>query len=489
VTDTTTSRAGSHPCPDDVVLDRYRLVDRAGEKSESTLWRGFDQRLARPVSIRLAPLDSPIAPRLREAAVAASRVTDRRAVPILDIVDDDESGQLVIVTEWLAGTFFGEYLAARHGEPLPPREAATLALEVARFLSSAEASGVTHAHLRPNAVMITDSGEVRVRGLAIDQALHGVEPAVDPVLADVHGAGAVLFAGLTGRWPGALDDSRLPDVPTLGGGRTPWPSRVVADVPSDLDEIAARALQTTHPPKGLGHFVNVADVAEALAASLVRAPHVPVRRGVGRAVLRVAAVATVLLAALGLAGLGLNMIRGLGGDPLTVTRVATSSTASAPAPTPTASTPGPAADQVLPIVSVADFDPYGGDKHENSSEAPLADDDNPATAWYTVHYRAPDLSGKPGVGLLVDLGAPRPVDAVSLRLAGIGTNLSLLATDDPAAPVASFTTMAQVVGAGTSVTIRVPRPVTTRYLVVWLTGLPPIDGAYQGGIADIKVLG
>jgi serine/threonine protein kinase len=486
VTDTTTTRAGGSPCPDDVILGRYRLVDRVGDTAGTTVWHGYDERLARAVSLRFAPLDSAVAEVLREAAIRASRVSDRRAVAVLDVIDDVESGQLVVVSEWLRGTAFGDYLAARRGDPLPPREAATLALEVARFLAAAEAADVTHGRVRPNAVIVTDSGEVRVRGLAVDQALHGSELGIDPRLADVHGAGAVLYAGLTGRWPGDLDAEHLPGVPAVSGGRTPWPSRVVADVPADLDEIAARAVQTTNPPKGLGHFSSVADVEAALASSLVAAPAPPVRRSWARPLLRAVAVATAVLAAIGLAGLGVGMIRGLGGSPLVVARGG-NDPSQAPSSTP-GTKPSTAGETLLPIVSVRDFDPLGN-ASENPALAPLAIDADPVSAWRTVSYKRPNLSGKPGVGLLLDLGAPRPVDAVTLRLVGVGTSLSVLATDDPSKPVATFTTLAEVTKAGAVLPLRVPRSVTTRYVVIWITGLPSVDGRYQGGIADVRVLG
>ncbi len=486
MTDTATTRAGGAPCPDDVVLGRYRLVDRVGDTAGTTVWHATDERLARAVSLRFAPLDSPVAPLLRDAAVRASRVADRRAVAVLDIVEDADSGQLVVVSEWLRGTAFGDYLAARQGEPLPPREAAALALEVARFLAVAESVGVTHGRVRPNAIIVTDAGEVRVRGLAVDQALHGAELGIDPVLADVHGVGAVLYAGLTGRWPGDLDAEHLPGVPAVGGGRIPWPSRVVADIPSDLDEIAARAVQTSQPPKGLGHYTAVADVEAALAASLVSAPAPPARTSWVRPAVRVSAVVVAVLAAVGLAGLGVSLIRGYGGSPLVVPRAATAT----PTPTPSATAPAtrPTGDTLLPIVSVRDFDPLGN-KQENPDLAPLAVDNDPVSAWKTVSYKRANLSGKAGVGLLVDLGAPRPVDGVQLRLLGVGTSLEVLATDDPSTDPTTYTTLAQVQNAGTVLPLRVPRPVTTRYLVVWITGLPLVDGRYQGGVADIKVLG
>jgi hypothetical protein len=488
VTDTTTTGAGPGPAPDDVVLGRYRLVDRVSDAAGSTLWRGYDTRLARPVSVRFMPLDHPTMPRLRDASVLASRVTDRRVVPILDIVEDAGCGRLVIVTEWITGTPLGQLLTTRGGEPLPPREAATLALEVARFLGVAHAAGVTHGHLRPNAVTIADTGEVRVRGLGVDQALYGVEPDIEPHLADVHGAGAVLFAGLTGRWPGGAGGGQLAGVPTLSGGHTPWPSRVVADVPADLDEVAARALQSTQPPKGRPHLTDVGEVVDALTAALaVPQQDVSVHRPRSRLALRTAGVLVAVLAAVGVAGLGVRLVLGLGGTPLTVPRTSVQPPAGL-APTAVAVTPATTVERLLPVVSARDYDPYGNHA-ENLQAVGLAIDGDATTAWTTARYRTATMSGKPGVGLVLDLGVDRPVDAVDLRLVGNGTDLTLYATDDPTKPLKSFTRMAGVTGAGNVLTLRVPNPVTTRYLVVWFTHLPPADTAFQGGVADVRVLG
>jgi putative peptidoglycan lipid II flippase len=49
--------------------------------------------------------------------------------------------------------------------------------------------------------------------------------------------------------------------------------------------------------------------------------------------------------------------------------------------------------------------------------------------------------------------------------------------------------MAEVTGASNTVVLRVPRPVTTRYLLVWLTSIPPEGSSYQGGVAEVRVLG
>ena len=56
------------------------------------------------------------------------------------------------------------------------------------------------------------------------------------------------------------------------------------------------------------------------------------------------------------------------------------------------------------IVGAQAFDPVGGDG-ENSAEAPLAIDGDPATAWRTERYDSRAFGGlKDGVGIFVDLG-------------------------------------------------------------------------------------
>jgi putative peptidoglycan lipid II flippase len=153
------------------------------------------------------------------------------------------------------------------------------------------------------------------------------------------------------------------------------------------------------------------------------------------------------------------------------------------------STAVPVGTRAFPIVSARDFDPYGDTQKENPQLAPLAIDGKVGTAWTTVRYRQADMSGKPGVGMLLDLGAPRPVSAVELQLVGNGTDLSIRATDDPTKKPEQFRSLADVTGAGSTLTLRVPRPVTTRYVLVWFTALPPEGSSFQGGIAEVRVLG
>jgi hypothetical protein len=153
------------------------------------------------------------------------------------------------------------------------------------------------------------------------------------------------------------------------------------------------------------------------------------------------------------------------------------------------------APKPLKPVSVRDFDPeqVGGAPEENPQEVPLATDGKPSTAWTTVRYNdGPVLAPyKGGVGLLVDLGEEKPVRDVTVSLVGAPYDLKLLAAPagTTAAPtsVQGLTTVDSHQGAAGDVRLTAAKPVTTRYLVVWLTALPPVPGGYRGGIAELSI--
>jgi hypothetical protein len=145
----------------------------------------------------------------------------------------------------------------------------------------------------------------------------------------------------------------------------------------------------------------------------------------------------------------------------------------------------------VPISGVTDFDPLADPPEENPGLARLAIDGKPGTAWHTVTYRGnPKLGGlKSGVGLLVDLGKRTTVGQVRLQLDGRPTSLDILAAPRASsAPTSTdgLTTVASAKDAGTDVRVTLRSRVTTRWLVVWLTSLPPAPGGYQGRIAEIS---
>ena len=460
-------------------VGRFTLMDLVEERSGAQVWRAVDGTLNREVALWITPRDADLEADLQQATRTAATVADRRILRILDVFTTE--ADIVVVTEWAEGQVLRDHLA----EPLPPVEAARIAYEVAGGLEAAHAAGIVHGRLRPGNILIGHDGEVRVTGLGIDAVLAGIDEVPDgnPVTADVNGVGSLLYAALTGRWPGGSVEG-VPAAPEVGG-RVPPPSRLLADIPESLDDLCARTVAAVDPPRGRPQLSSVGQVREALGASLTdltgeRRPYTPdeeVQRPATAA--RIAVAVGVLL--LVLAG-GWMVLRSLAGGEDQVAAPEPSQAAT-PSSSPQPSEPAP--PKTYRIVDARDFDPLGNGE-ENPGRVPFAYDGDENTAWRTVTYYNKSLD-KPGVGLLLDLGAPRSIGAVTLDLVGNGTDLQVLTSNEAGSDPQDYDVMAQATEAGEKVTLKNPDPTSARYVLIWMTGLPQVDGGWRGGVREVTV--
>ena len=115
---------------------------------------------------------------------------------------------------------------------------------MAATLEVAHTAGVAHGRLVPENVLIDRTGSVRVIGFAVDAALHGL-PA-GRVSTDVADLAALLYAALTGRWPGRRRSVVRRRRTTHG--RVLRPRQVRAGVPRVARRPVRRVLNPTPAP-------------------------------------------------------------------------------------------------------------------------------------------------------------------------------------------------------------------------------------------------
>ncbi|GAB3015647.1 hypothetical protein GCM10011376_05610 [Nocardioides flavus (ex Wang et al. 2016)] len=155
-------------------------------------------------------------------------------------------------------------------------------------------------------------------------------------------------------------------------------------------------------------------------------------------------------------------------------------------PTPTVVEPTP-----FEGLSADDFDPQGGDGGvENPESVPNVLDGDPATSWNTSTYlqNFGPAGLKTGVGLVVDLGSTQAVRQVRVTTEGGQTSLAAYVTSEPPTGIAGLTPIGTASGAG-DLTIDLDEAVSGRYVTVWLTLLPPVDGGFRGTVSEVQVLG
>jgi len=245
---------------------RYRLEDRIAAGSGWAAWKAIDETLARAVTVFTFAQGFPRVTEVATAARAASRLTDPRLAQVFDV--EDAWDRAYIVMEWAAGDTLADLVSQG---PLEPARAARMIAEAAAALSSAHAAGVAHMCLSPGSVRWTQTGEVKVVGLGIDAALSGVS-AEDPVATDTQGLGRLLYAGLTGYWPGP-DYPSLPAAPTTDG-QPCSPRQVLAGVPLAFSDLACRAMQL-HSREGSPPLTMPGEFARELIAALPPLPIPP----------------------------------------------------------------------------------------------------------------------------------------------------------------------------------------------------------------------
>ena len=159
------------------------------------------------------------------------------------------------------------------------------------------------------------------------------------------------------------------------------------------------------------------------------------------------------------------------------------SSAAAPAPpvttTPPKKTPRPAPPRPAPFVKLTAagaFDPEG-DGHERDEEAPLAVDGRPDTFWRTERYAR---FFKTGVGLVLDAGRRVRVEQVVVDSPTPGIKAAIRLGNSPQGPFSTLA-KARTLNAQTRFAVA-KRP--GRYVVVWVTSLPPESA---GEIGEVRV--
>lgn len=290
-----------------VLDDRYEVVGKLARGGMATVYLAQDLRLGREVAIKimnegLGDADD-FAARFDAEARAAAHLSHPHVVSVFDQGVDD--GRPYIVMEYVKGCTLRNLITRE--SPMDPQTALDLLEPVVSALAAAHTAGIVHRDVKPENVLISERGEVKVADFGLARAITanshaattglvmGTVSYIAPELvtkgradarSDVYSLGIVLYEMLTGRKPHTGDQpiqvayshvhNQIP--PPSAELSTSW--RGARGLPAYVDALVTTAANRDRPnrPRDAGVLLaHLRDARAALAAGVEDDPDLTAR--------------------------------------------------------------------------------------------------------------------------------------------------------------------------------------------------------------------
>jgi eukaryotic-like serine/threonine-protein kinase len=244
---------------------RYRLTSRIARGGMAGVYEATDLRLDRTVAVKVMHSgiggggsdDTAYAARFVREARAAARLSHPHVVAVYD--QGEDLGSPYLVMELVPGHTLRDTITGQ--SPMAPRRALALMEPILAALAAAHRAGLVHRDVKPENVLISEEGVVKVADFGLARAvtadtqhtstgvLIGTISYIAPEIvtegradarADVYSAGVLLYELLTGRKPHE-GETPIQVAYKHVHEDVPPPSRLVPGLPPYVDALVARA--------------------------------------------------------------------------------------------------------------------------------------------------------------------------------------------------------------------------------------------------------
>jgi hypothetical protein len=284
---------------------RYRLNGVLGEGGMARVFDAFDERLERPVAVKILRPQTEALPGMRKRFQQEARISARLVHPnIVAVLDYGEDGAAsYLVMERLSGRTLRDEIA---GGPIATERLVPLLAETLGALAAAHRCGVLHRDIKPSNILL-DDGHARITDFGIAKSFD-VRAVTDPTIdltmtgvvlgtpgylaperraghaatvqSDVYSVGAVMVEALSGHRPatGAEDGAHAP--PEF----RPIATRALASDPGQRFSSADEMLEALRPAgKRRSRATATLGATEPLAGATTVLPTTPEATSVLRA--------------------------------------------------------------------------------------------------------------------------------------------------------------------------------------------------------------
>ncbi len=242
------------------IADRYEIVGKVGTGGMSDVYKAKDHTLGRFVAIKVLKEefseDTNFVTKFRSEAQAAAGLEHPNIVNIYDV--GSENGIHYIVMEYVEGITLKTYIEKK-GQ-LNYKEALSIAIQVGRGIQAAHAKNIIHRDIKPQNIIISTDGKVKVTDFGIARAVSentihsdvmGSVHYASPEQArngyvsnksDIYSLGIVMYEMVTGRVPFDGDSTVAVAIQHLQDEMVP-PSTYAQNLPISLEKIIQKCTQ------------------------------------------------------------------------------------------------------------------------------------------------------------------------------------------------------------------------------------------------------
>ncbi|HAE43974.1 MAG TPA: Stk1 family PASTA domain-containing Ser/Thr kinase [Lachnospiraceae bacterium] len=265
-----------------VLGERYEIVGRVGSGGMADVYKAKDHKLNRFVAVKVMKPefreDGTFISKFRREAQAAAGLANPNIVNVFDVGEDQ--GNYYIVMELVEGITLKDYIGKKG--KLSVREATSIAIQVCMGLAAAHSSGIVHRDVKPQNIIISTDGKVKVTDFGIARAassntisanamgsVHYSSPeqvrgGYSDSRSDIYSLGITLYEMVTGRVPFDGETTVAIAIKHLQDEMEP-PSKYSPDLPHALEQIIYKCTQKSVDRR----YQTMDDVIADLKHSLV----------------------------------------------------------------------------------------------------------------------------------------------------------------------------------------------------------------------------
>ena len=263
------------------IADRYEILGKVGAGGMSDVYKAKDLTLGRFVAIKVLKAefseDINFVTKFRSEAQAAAGLEHPNIVNIYDV--GSENGLHYIVMEYVEGITLKTYIEKK-GQ-LSFKEAVSIAIQVGRGIEAAHNKNIVHRDIKPQNIMISTEGKVKVTDFGIARAatsntissdvmgsVHYSSPEqarngfVDGK-SDIYSLGIVMYEMVTGRVPFDGDTTVAVAIQHLQEEIVP-PSVYAPNLPISMEKIILKCTQKNPDRRYASMTALLADLRKAL---------------------------------------------------------------------------------------------------------------------------------------------------------------------------------------------------------------------------------